>query len=156
MAVADTKVCLFSEVSGTVTLRGQPVASVRVIQTSTRGTEQVVETRTAEDGSFHFPSVYHRGLSNLLPQEFVAKQSLVVFHQDQPYPLWEGVKRDPAENVEAGGKPLVLTCELTDEEQVLLVGGGSVITLCRFDAVQDAPADTDNFFDPSWKDDRNN
>lgn len=84
-----------------------------------------------------------------LPQEFVASQELSVHYQGKYYRIWGSIKRNPLENTEARGKPLVVTCELSAEERSIVVNRVPIHTLCVWDVEPDPKTDweKEEFFD---------
>lgn len=61
--------------------------------------------------------------------------------------MWEGIKRDRAVNAESSGRPLVVSCELTDEVKRAADGGGFVHSLCKWDFDADPAPDFSTLFD---------
>lgn len=138
MSLTDIgKVCLFSEMSGVLTINGKPASNVRLVRTAKWQTEQRDETMTDEHGHFHFPMLTERTVAKFLPMEFVASQDIRAFHDGAEVRIWGGVKRVPEENAESKGKPLVVTCDLTAEEQYIEVSGGLVFSRCEWDVEPD-------------------
>ena len=117
MSIFDAgKVCLFSRISGVITLDGKPIANARLVRTVNKESDKVDEATTDEKGYFEMPAVFERTVTKFLPQEFVVSQKIVVHYQEKEYEIWSGIKRDKEENVESRGKPLVVTCELNLKE----------------------------------------
>ena len=137
------KVCLFSAMSGTITLDGKPVANARLVRTGDRDGAIVDETHTDKNGYFEFPAMFERTITKFLPQEFVAAQKVVVIHDTKNYIIWSSIKRNSAENVEAKGKPLVVTCELNSEERSIIVDRVPIHSLCVWDVEPDTPISWD-------------
>lgn len=137
------RVCLFSAISGTITLDGKPVVNARLVRTGDRDGPYVDETVTDENGDFEFPPMFERTVTRFLPQEFVALQKIIVSHNNKDYRIWSSVKRRPEENVESRGKPLVVSCELNSEEKSIVVDRVPIHSLCEWDVEQDPPADWD-------------
>lgn len=133
------RVCLFSNMSGMITLNGEPVAGARLVRTVDLSKPQTDETTTDDNGRFEFPAVFTRTITKFLPQEFVSKQAIVVHHEGQEYRMWSGVKRKPEENTESRGKPLVVQCELTSEEKMISVNNSLIFSLCTWDVEADEP-----------------
>ncbi len=72
MAFADIgKVCLFSEISGVITLDGKPVANAKLVRTVNKEKDITDETTTDDKGYFKMPAVYERTITKFLPMEFV-------------------------------------------------------------------------------------
>lgn len=131
------KVCLFSEISGVITLNGKPVSDARLVRTVNRDGAQSDETITDKKGYFKMPAVFERTVTKYLPQEFVVKQEIQVHYQGKQYPMWSGVKRRPEVNAESRGKPLVVECELSREKQLKQVNNSPIISLCTWAAEPD-------------------
>lgn len=149
MALSDTgKVCLFSEISGVITLDGKPVANAKLIRTANHGKDITDETTTDANGHFTMPAIFSRTLTGILPMEFVDKQYIIVQHNGKEYKIWDGVKRSMDINAEARGKPLVVQCDLNQPVDHISVDGSIYFTMCTWDVVPDAPIDTKRgFFD---------
>ena len=144
MSVGDVgKVCLFSAMSGTITLDGKPVANARLVRTGDRDGPKVDEAITDKNGNFEFPAMNERTITKLLPQEFVASQKIVVIYDNKNYQIWTSVKRNSDENAESRGKPLVVTCELNSEEKSIVVDRVPIHTMCEWDVEPDAPVNWD-------------
>lgn len=91
MAVSDLgKVCLFSEITGVITLNGKPVANARLVRTADRVGAITDETTTDEKGHFSMPAVYERTIAKYLPQEFVASQEIHVYLDGTKYEMGQG------------------------------------------------------------------
>lgn len=146
MSLTDAgKVCLFSGISGVITLDGEPIANARVVRKADRDGEKQDETITDEQGHFSLPPMFERTIAKYLPQEFAASQDITVFHGDQSYSIWRGVKRKPEENTESRGKPLVVACELHAEEKAIIVNNSPIISLCVWDVEPDPKFDGELF-----------
>jgi hypothetical protein len=144
MSLGDVgKVCLFSPISGTITLEGKPVVNARLVRTGDRDGPRVDEAITNERGYFEFPGMFERTITKLLPMEFVASQKIVVSYEGQSYEMWSSIKRNPDVNTESRGKPLVVTCELTSGERNIVVDRVPIHGLCIWDVEPDAPENWD-------------
>lgn len=141
--MADSgKVCLFSKISGVITIRGIPVRDVtleRIAKKAFSGGELTDLETTDQRGYFEMPAVYQRTVSKYLPQEFVAGQVIYATYKGERYKIWSAVKRDPAENAESRGAPLIVKCELTDEVKFMEVNGNPIFTNCILDVEPDLP-----------------
>ncbi len=142
------KLCIFSAISGVITLNGQPVAHARLIRTGEKERTHQDETTTDEKGYFEFPAMYERSIAKYLPMEFVASQTIMVEYKGQTYKLWSGVKRKPEENTESRGKPLIVQCDLNQERDLKEVNSTPIISMCTWDAEPDPPIDMSNPFEP--------
>jgi hypothetical protein len=143
------KVCLFSAISGTITLDGKPAANARLVRTGDRDGARVDEAVTDEHGYFEFPAMMERTLTKFLPQEFTASQKIIVHYNDEKYEIWSAVKRKKEENVESRGKSLVVRCELHAEQQLVIVNDSPIHSLCTWDVDPDPKVDwgKEGFFD---------
>jgi hypothetical protein len=126
----SAKPCLFSGMTGVVNYEGKPAANVRLLRKIED--KDIDETITDEKGYFEFKVVYQkRSLLSFLPMEFVIKQEIIAFKDGIEYEMWSGVKRKREENSESRGKPLVVTCELTlEEENYIKVNNSPFFSLC--------------------------
>lgn len=131
------KVCLFSKMTGIITLDGKPVDTAIVIRTVNLSKPEVDETRTNEKGYFEFPAIFKRTITKHLPQEFASNQDIVVHYKSKEYSIWSAVKRTPDENSESRGKPLDVKCELNSEEKIIKVNNSPIFTLCTWDVEPD-------------------
>ncbi len=139
MSLSDVgKVCLFSEMSGVLTVDGKPAPHVRLVRTAKWQTEQKDETVTDAQGRFYFPAMTERTVAKFLPMEFMAPQQIHAHYKDEEIRIWGGVKRDPTLNAESKGDPLVVRCDLHSEEKYIEVSGGIVFSLCEWDVEPDA------------------
>lgn len=150
MSLGDVgRVCLFSSISGTITLDGKPVVNARLVRTSDRDGPRVDETFTNEEGYFEFPAMYERTITKFLPMEFVASQKIIAHYQDREYEMWSSIKRKREENSEAKGNRLVVTCDLGWDQKLIVVNGSPIHSLCIWDVEPDPKIDweTEGFFD---------
>ena len=138
MTVSDLgKVCLFSKISGVIKLDGKPVAMARLVRTVNMSSPDVDETFTDEKGYFEFPAIFKRTVTKYLPQEFTSNQEIMVLYNGKEYRMWSSVKRQPDENSESRGKPLVVECELNSEEKMIKVNNSPIFSLCTWDVEPD-------------------
>ena len=131
------KLCLFSQMSGVITINNEPVRNARLVRTVDYSGKQTDETTTNEQGEFEFPVVFARSIAKYLPQEFAASQEIIVYYNDKEYTMWSGVKRKPDENSESRGKPLVVKCDLNNEEKLIKVNNSPIFSLCTWDVEPD-------------------
>ena len=133
MSIFDVgRACVFSEVSGVVTYKGEPVSGATIRRVAKWQKEQEDRTVTAADGSFYFGPMYQRSVLKLLPAEFVAHQRLLIEHLGQEVLMWSTTKRNTEENAELNGKPLKFSCELTDEPRFDRNYRASIKTICTW------------------------
>lgn len=145
MGITDVgRVCLFSAISGTITLDGKPVVNATLIRTADRDGPKSDEAVTDENGWFEFPPMYEHTVTKYLPMEFVASQQIIVNYQGKSYEIWDSVKRKPQENSESKGNVLRVACELNGELRSVLVDRVPIHTLCNWDVEIDKPIDWEN------------
>lgn len=150
------KDCLFSAISGTITLNGEPAAGAHVKRTAGKAHvegEFTDDTFTDENGYFAMPAIWERNLlSRVFPMEFVVPQEIVVSYKGEDYNIWISIKRSREENSESLGKPLVVQCELASERRRIWVKGTFFSVMCTWDVEEDPKIDYSNpanFFDYS-------
>ena len=139
----SSKKCVFSAISGQITFDGKPAANARIKRIASKAfaREQIIdEIHTDEQGYFILPAVFDKPvLGKFLPMEFAVPQQIIVYHGSKKYEIWDGVKRDPSENSESSGHPLIVSCELTDPLSTVDVGGGFVTSMCKWKFEADPP-----------------
>ena len=147
----SAKPCLFSGMTGVINYEGKPAANVRLLR-KIEG-KDIDETITDENGFFEFKVVFKsKSLFDFLPTEFAVQQIITAIKDGKEYQIWTGVKRKPEENVESKGKPLVVSCELTlEEENYIKVNGGPFFTLCTWDVEADQSYADENPFGDSGR-----
>jgi hypothetical protein len=135
------KVCLFSAISGVITLNGEPVKGAhvkRVVEKFYSSGHNTDETMTDDSGYFEMPAVFDQSrLGKFLPGEFSIPQQIFVTYGGEEYKIWEGVKRTREENAESRGKPLVVQCELIKPLEAIWINGGGYVTSCTWDVQPD-------------------
>ena len=136
VAISDIgKVCLFSAMSGVITLDGKPVANARLVRTVSREGVRTDETTTDSKGNFTFPAMFERTVTKYLPQEFVASQEITAHLNKKEHKIWVGVKRSPSENSESRGKPLAVKCDLNSETTTVFIDQAVYITKGGFNSL---------------------
>lgn len=134
----NNKTCLFSAISGTITLNGKPVANARIKRVSD---ERVDESKTDENGYFTMPSIFANPIfsfmSRFIPGQFVSPQKLYVYVDGMEYQLMEGIKRKENELSESRGRAWVISCELSDDPIRFRIDGNAFSSKCKWDAEHD-------------------
>lgn len=114
------EVILFSPLEGQLTFQGVPLPNTK-IKLHISWKDQVGEDFyyiTDEKGFFKIPQHKSEYKEDPLAQ-LVIRQELTVIHNGITYSIWTRSKKEPAEFTELGGKPVELTCELTNELTVI-------------------------------------
>lgn len=133
MSLFDTgKSCVFSSVEGILTFNGHPASGAEIKRSVEWQKEKQDSAQADSQGKFSLPALYQRSAMKLIPSEFVAAQHMVVVYQGKEYPIWETAKRSEEENAELEGKPLIFTCELTDEPEFTHLTLTSIKSNCRW------------------------
>src|SRR5690554_2388533 len=142
MPIGD-KLYLMSEISGIITLNGQLAAGAklkRIVSKAYSHSELTAEAVTHANGYFTMPAVTQRKfVQKIFPMEFVVPSLIFVTYQGQEYKIWSSTKREPEKNTENRGKPLVVQCELTNEQEGFMVNGSFFTTLCTWGVEIDPP-----------------
>lgn len=142
---------LMSEVSGTITLNGEPAAGATLKRSVRKAYSRSYvkdEATTDENGYFSMPAVTERKvIHKVFPMEFVVPSEIYVTYQGKEYFIWTSTKREPEENTENKGRPLVVQCELTSEERGFMVDGSLFTTICVWDVEVDPPVE---YFPPGY------
>ena len=131
------KVCLFSKISGIVTMHGEPVEGAKLLRKADWNGIKTDEAITDVTGHFDFPALFERTITKYLPQEFVVSQEIIIHYNGKAYVIWSGVKRQKEENSESRGKSLIVECELTNERKLITVNRNSIFTICTWDVEPD-------------------
>src|SRR5690554_5318231 len=137
------KLYLMSEISGTITLNGEPAAGAklkRIVSKAYSRSELTDEAVTDANGYFTMPAVTQRKfVQKIFPMEFMVPSVIFVTYQGQEYKVWSSTKREPEKNTENRGKPLVVQCELSADERVFGVNSSPFITICDWGVKVDPP-----------------
>lgn len=108
------KTCVFSEVRARLTLNGEPVRNATVIRRWEWKEPREDRTVTDREGYFEFPAVYESSVTRMLPIEIVIGQEIYVVLDDKEEKIWVHAKQSPDENSELKGRPIRISCELSD------------------------------------------
>ena len=113
------KACLYSEVSGVVTLHGKPVAGAEIIRKAWWPDEKLHTDTTTTDaqGAFHFAPMFAFSLlRQYMPIEPYVRQQMFIRYQDKEHLAWKVSKHGYELNDEfTDNKHHPLTCELSEE-----------------------------------------
>src|SRR5690554_4576935 len=137
------KLYLMSEISGTITLNGEPAAGAklkRIVSKAYSRSELTDEAVTDANGYFSMPAVTQRKfVQKIFPMEFVVPSLIFVTYQGQEYKIWSSTKREPEKNTENRGQALVVQCELANDIQRFRVNGAPFTVLCDWGVEADEP-----------------
>lgn len=127
----DFQVCLFSAISGTVTLHGKPLPNITITRSANYWNKDnhTDEAKTDANGRFHFESmiVQSRHISRSLNP--IIFETLIIHYQGKEYMGWDTTSEETVPNMELGNnKPIPpLTCELSHESKRKELKNGSII-----------------------------
>lgn len=146
------KMCLFSGISGVITLNGEPAVGAkvrRIVDKAHTHGKKNDETIVDDNGYFKMPPIYDRSIiGKILPMQFAVGQEIYVDFQGLTYEVWSGVKQKREENSESNGKPLIVECRLEGERERIAVGGGVIYSRCVWDVEPDEEIDYENLPGP--------
>ncbi|MDH5778538.1 MAG: carboxypeptidase-like regulatory domain-containing protein, partial [Gammaproteobacteria bacterium] len=125
------RVCLFSEVNGVVTVQGKPVAGARIVRTAKLGDKPYTDTTTTDSrGMFNFKARFTNSVNKIAPVEPRIPQKLVIEHAGKEHVGWEMSKHNYDTDGELG-KPINISCELTNEETKQEIGYKIIWGKCK-------------------------
>lgn len=116
------QVCLFSAISGTVTLHGKPLPHVTITRSANywNKDEHTDSTMTDVNGQFHFAdmNVNSRHISRSMNP--IIFEKLIIHYDGKEYVGWDTTRYDIQPNIELGdNKPIPkLGCELTSKATI--------------------------------------
>lgn len=133
----EVEAVLFSPLEGKITYKGRPASGAKIkLWTAWKDKTGETEFYHADDqGNFSIPQKNMTYKSNPLVQ-LVIKQRLTVFFKDQEIDIWEFSKMEKAPFTELGGRPVNLTCELTNDERTVRGDGSLGGTRCVWDVLE--------------------
>ncbi|GGX80730.1 hypothetical protein GCM10007160_04910 [Litchfieldella qijiaojingensis] len=126
------KAYVFSPTRIAITLNQEPLKGAKVIRRWSWNNQGEDHAFTNDEGVVELPEVRRRGVTQFFPAEFVTGQQIMVVVDGKEERIWSYSKRDPGKNAELGGKPLVLNCELSNEEKMYRDFGPPLLTKCMW------------------------
>ncbi|MGN0922547.1 MAG: DUF6795 domain-containing protein [Cellvibrio sp.] len=142
------KHCVFSAVSGHLTLNGEPVKNARLVRTGQLGhakSEVTDEAITDENGYFEFPDMYQSASEFGGLAAFVITQTITLLKDDgEDVRIWLGSRRDGLQGAENRHKPWHLECELSNQERMYVVNGSGYFSICAWDVEEDPAPPVNN------------
>ena len=135
------KHCVFSAVSGHLTLNGEPVKNARLVRTGWLGhakTKVSDEVATDEKGYFEFPDMFQSASEFGGLAAFVIGQTLTLHKQDgMEVSIWRGSRKDGVVGGENRQAPWYMSCDLSSEERLYMVNDSGYFTICDWDVEED-------------------
>lgn len=125
------KTCVFSEVKARLTIDGEAIRNSKVTRQWEWNQRNSDDAITDGNGYVTFPAVFEASISRLLPTELVIGQQLSIEINGEEKVFWSNSKREPEENVEYGGSPFNVVCELSHKEVLIEDYGSLMVTLCK-------------------------
>lgn len=133
MSIFDVgKTCVFSMVKAKLTKNGEPLKNIKVIRRWEWNNLKEDSTTTDINGYFEFPAIYEKSITRLLPVELVIAQGIYIIDNGEEKKIWSNSKREPGENAEFNGRPIAMSCEITDELKIHKEFGSRMRTLCKW------------------------
>lgn len=132
----EEEVVLCSEMEGHITFKGKPVSNIK-IERWIKWKDEVGEKDsviTDGNGFFRLPIRTETAKTSGFSQ-FVVAQEIRAYYESREYPIWVKAKREKQEFSELNGKPVNFRCELTDELISVDAGRGTLMTSCKWDAL---------------------
>ena len=140
MSLFGFKVCLATDVKGSVTLQGKPVANAKVTRAvKFQDKSWKDESITDENGNFSFSAIYDRTISKYTPFEVVIGQEINIEHDNKTYLALRTSKRNFDYNGELNAPsaikkgdeliPFLIRCELSNETKIRSSLGNDMATL---------------------------
>lgn len=133
--------CVFSALSGHLTLHGEPVKNGRLVRKGQLGHaegEVVDETITDEHGYFEFPDMYQSASEAGIIAAFRVFQSIRLDKGDgQELYIWKGSRWDGIRGGENRNNPWHMQCEISNEMQLFVVNRSNYFTRCAWDVEED-------------------
>jgi hypothetical protein len=127
-----SKLTIFSEVKGTISIGGKPVVGAdveRAFHSTLRDEKQTDHATSDVTGRFSFPKIIRTpSLLGLLPHEPVIGQKITIRYLGKEYLAWQFTKHNYDDNGELAGKQIDITCELTNAP----TNHGDVYGVCTF------------------------
>ena len=129
----EVEAVLFSPLEGTLTYQGKPAANAKLkLWIAWKDQEGETDVYYADDqGHFTIPKKTVRYKDNPLVQLSVG-QEITVEYQGRETLIWRVGKISSHLFGELGGRPVGLTCELTNEEMTAHLDHALVKTLCEW------------------------
>ena len=130
------QVCLFSAVSGTVTLHGKPLSHIKITRNANYWNKDnhTDEAMTDADGRFHFEPMMTNSRHIKRSMNPIIFEKLILHHDGKDYVGWDTTRYDIQPNIELDeNTPIpVLRCELSNESTIKDVKYGTVNGICTW------------------------
>ncbi len=126
------QVCLFSAISGTVTLHGKPLSHVTITRSANYWNKDnhTDSTMTDANGHFHFAAMMVNSRHISRSMNPVIFEKLLIQTQGKEYVGWQTTRGDIQPNIELGrNKPIPeLHCELSNKSSIKDVEAGHPVS----------------------------
>ena len=133
----EEKVVLFSPMEGLITYKNKPAAGAK-IERKVSWKDDKGETDTSvtdENGKFNL-SILEENVQLSKISQFVVSQEISVYFHGEKFIIWTMGKSSKLIYGELDGKPVNLTCELTDEEEPHRFDDALLMTACKWDSIE--------------------
>lgn len=116
------KVCLFSAISGTVTLHGKPLPHITITRSANYWNKDNHTDSTITDakGQFHFAAMMVNSRHISQSMNPIIFERIIIHHNGEEYLGWRTTRGDIQPNIELGrNKPIPeLSCELSNKSKI--------------------------------------
>ena len=133
----EEKVVLFSPMKGTITFKNKAASGAK-IERKVSWKDQTGETDTTvsdENGEFEL-TILEETVKLSKISQFVVSQEISVYYHGEKFLIWTMGKSSKNIYGELGGKPVNLTCELTDEDMPHRFDDALLMTVCKWDSIE--------------------
>ncbi len=118
MGFFSSKLCVFSEVEGIVTINDKPVEGAIIKRSYLLDDDEVFDqTSSDKNGKFQLDPIFVKSFRSFYPHQAAILQEINLIVDEVSYQAYGFQKGNYKENGERGDKPLLLRCELTNEKQ---------------------------------------
>jgi len=118
----DYQVCLFSAISGIVTLHGKPLPNITITRSANYWNKDnhTDSTMTDADGQFHFAAMMVNSRHISQSMNPIIFEKLIIHHDGKEHIGWSTTRNDIQPNIELGRNKLIpkLSCELSNKSTI--------------------------------------
>ena len=132
----EVEAVLFSPLEGKLTYQGKPAANAKLkLWIAWKDKEGETDVYYADNhGHFAIPQITATYRNNPLAQ-LVVRQRLTVLFEGQEFVIWRLSKMEGIAFTELGGRPVNLSCEMTNEEVTVRGNRSLGGTRCTWEAL---------------------
>lgn len=132
----EEKVVLFSPMEGVITFNNKPASGAKIERkVSWKDTKGEIDSSVTDENGKFILSVLEENVQLSKISQFVVSQELSVYYHGEKFLIWTMGKSSKLLYGELEGKPVNLTCELTDEEVPYRFDDALLMTVCKWDSI---------------------